>query len=185
MAGRQACQGRAEKVERTENGNAVKLTAFPFHALSFELRPAGGGDPVRVLAPHTEYEVHYSAGHDRVNGFAMYGIRLGDGQGFADAAPPTRGPWSDTWNDVYAHLKREAGQRVPAYGYDEDKFRNDLCANNLFPADPERYAPAVGMIGTITTRGVGDLELHLYMYWLDMQEQVLVLMESVNSFEVR
>ena len=41
------------------------------------------------------------------------------------------------------------------------------------------------MIGTVTTRGAGDLELHLYMYWLDMQEQVLVLMESVNSYEVR
>ncbi len=36
-----------------------------------------------------------------------------------------------------------------------------------------------------TTRGAGDLDLYLFMYWLDMQEQVLVLMESVNSYEVR
>ena len=41
------------------------------------------------------------------------------------------------------------------------------------------------MIGSITTREVGDVDLHLYMFWLDMQERVLVLMESVNSYEVR
>ena len=41
------------------------------------------------------------------------------------------------------------------------------------------------MIGTITTRGAGDVDLHLYMFWLDVQGRVLVVMESVDSFEVR
>jgi hypothetical protein len=153
--------------------------------LSFELQPLGGGDPVRVLAANTEYEVHYSAGHDRVNGFALYGIGMTSDQGFADARPPAAGPWTDTWNDLYVHLKRGEGERIPAYGHDETEFRNDLAANNLFPADPDRYGGAQGMLGVITTRSGGDFDLHLYVFWLDPQAQLLVLMESAASFNVR
>jgi len=134
--------------------------------VSLEVRPVGGGDPLTVLAPDTTYELHYQAGYDRVNAYVVFAVATSADQGFADAAPPAAGDWSTARDFQFVDIEAELGGLVPAHGYPEGYFRYQMAYDDFW-LDTEGYAGSQGHLCTFTTQSPGELNLQLYMCWLD------------------
>ncbi|MFH0981560.1 MAG: right-handed parallel beta-helix repeat-containing protein [Planctomycetota bacterium] len=152
-------------------------------ALTFEVRPLGGGAPLTVLAPHTIYELHYQSSCTEMNSYVLFAVATSREQGLAKAAPPPAGAWSSTGHFEFFDVEGLSGQPVPAYGYPEGYWRTHLAHDYLGP-DTDRYAGGQGHLCNFTTASTGELNLDLYMEWSDPDTLELVTMRAQAAFAV-
>ena len=135
-------------------------------SLALEVQPLGGGEPVTVLAPHTTYELHYQAGYDRVNAYVLFAVATSPGHGFAGASPPPAGDWSATGDFGFVDIEAEFDGLATPHGYPEGYFRYQMAYDDFWP-DTDKYAGPQGHFCNFTTQSPGEINLELYLCWLD------------------
>jgi hypothetical protein len=151
--------------------------------LAFEVRPAGGGDPITAMAPNTTYELHYEADCERVNYYDLLVIAASPSQGLTAVVPPSAGDWSSADNFTFVDLEAAFGLLLPAPGYPSGLYRTHVAYDN-FPVDGQSYAGSEGHLCTFTTGSTGTLILELYMDWYDPEEYLSVSMFAATEFTV-
>jgi len=140
-----------------------------------------------TLAPQTAYEVHYKSDGQPVSGYVLFAVGSSPGQGFANASAPADGDWSKAGNFLFVDIPATEGEALPATGFPDGYFRYQM-ATDSFTSMGEGGAPvgagSKGHLCNIITQEPGELELHLYLSWLDLPGRLLVEMEAQAAFVV-
>jgi hypothetical protein len=137
----------------------------------------GGGDAVTVLSPNTSYEVHYLADAQGVNEYELFAVTQTEEVSFAAVVPAPSGPWANTGMFTWFEPLKDFGLLAPAFGFPEGYYRYDMVTD-------DSEAPAEGHMCTFTTGTAGELNLHLYMWWVDAEAMRIVRMETRGTYEV-
>jgi len=135
-------------------------------AVSLEVRPVGSDTALTVLAPDTTYELHYQVGYDRVNAYVLFAVATSPGHGFAGASAPPAGDWSATGDFGFVDIEAEFDGLPTPHDYPEGYFRYQMAYDDFWPGT-EKYAGPQGHLCNFTTQSAGELNLELYMCWLD------------------
>ena len=141
------------------------------------MQPLGSGDAVTVLSPNTRYEVHYQAEYYAVDSYVLFALSPSVDPSFIGAEPASAGAWANTGNFQWVDLIGDSADLVSAYGFAEGYHHYDVVLDEAV-ADPE------GHICTFTTGSAGELDLDLYMLWVNESEALMVIMQAQAAFLV-
>lgn len=152
-------------------------------ALTFELQPVGGGDAVTTLAPHTSYELHYTAQAEAVSLYLLYAASATVASGLDAIQPANIGPWSD---DRLFDFSGETGDLAPAPSH-PGLYRTDSAIDLHYLGPKEKGdAPSAAHACTITTGSAGVFTLDLYAIDRPREmDQAVVVMEASVTFTVQ
>ena len=140
-----------------------------------------------TLTAQTTYEVWYEAEWEAINDYMLFGIATSADQGLSNGTAPVSGDWSSAGNFTFVDLEEEWGAAVQASGYPADHFRYQMATDWFTAArtvDRPPYARSSGHLCNITTNEAGELNLHLYLMWIDEDRYHLVEMEAHATFGV-
>ncbi len=146
-------------------------------ALEFEVQPLGGGEPVAVLAPYSTYELHYTAGYERIGAYVLFAVETSPEQGLTEVTAPASGDWSGTGNFTFVDLAAEWADPLSAPGYPDGYFRTQMAYDGFWP-NSDGYAGPQGHLCNFTTGTAGVLNLDLALDWLDFESFQEVTMHA-------
>jgi hypothetical protein len=141
-------------------------------SLAIEIRPAGGGDPVTTLQPHTTYALYYNAGYSAVNSYTALVTASAAGQGLSAAAAATTGDWSLAGH--FAYLDGSAGGGSLTQVIMDD-----------FAPEGEAHAGSTGYVCEFTTGDAGQLSIELIATWTDLVAHETVIMQAQQDLIVQ
>ena len=100
---------------------------------------------------------------------------------------PPSGDWSATGEFVFIDLVADWGAPFDAFGYPVGYWRYQMVTDEMGPAFGSGSAPTAGSSGhlcNITTEGLGQLDLDLYLAWVDDPTQTVVETQTQAAFVV-
>jgi hypothetical protein len=147
-------------------------------SLAIEIRPAGGGEPVTVLRPHTTYALHYVAGHSSVNAYTAFVTAPTAGKRLRGATAATTGDWA-----LAGHFGFLDGTAGDAEDLLSDGPQTQIIMDD-FDVSGEVHAGPTGHVCDFTTRGAGTLSLDVIATWTDMDAHLTVLMQARRDLVV-
>ena len=157
-------------------------------SLALEVQPLGGGEPLTVLTPDTTYELHYAAGYKRVAWYVLFAVATSADQGFAAVTAPESGDWSSAGDFSFVNMDAEPDGPTAAPNYPDGTYRQQMASADFWPETTD-YAGSQGHLCNFTTGSTGELNLELYMAWIDeaafqsvdMQTQVTFVVEEPDA----
>ena len=152
-------------------------------SLALEVQPLGGGEPLNVLAPDTTYELHYQTGYERVAWYVLFAVATSADQGFAAVTPAASGDWSAAGDFSFVNMDAESDGPTAAPNFLDGYYRQQMASADFWPETTE-YAGAQGHLCNFTTGAAGELNLELYMSWIDEAAYHSVDMQTQATFVV-
>ena len=152
-------------------------------SLALEVQPVGGGEPLTVLAPDTTYELHYTAGYERVAWYVLFAVATSADQGFIAVTPAASGDWSSAGDFGFVDMSAQPDGPAVAPNFPAGTYRQQMASADFWPETTE-YAGSQGYLCNFTTGAAGELNLELYMAWFDEAAFYSVDMQAQATYVI-
>jgi hypothetical protein len=179
-AGGKTCSANSSLV-RSGPASEPRLAQSTSAALSIELQPLGGGEPLDELQSSNGYELHYTTD---AAGASLYLVTVQGSSAtgaLAFAGPATSGEWADTGNFTWINLADGGG--YPTLESEPEILQLQLIIDDLgtqFAA----VADSAGTVCVITLGSMSELRLDVMMALFDSEGDQITCLETTRTWPV-